>query len=146
MIIRLIILSFIIALHFLTPRYFFDALLKYCEWTMIFCMVAGIIVYLFKRNNKRVKSLSLILSINIAVYFLITCREAILDVSVPRMYYRLKMITGVESGLTNSLGYAIENFNYIQVLCSIIILKILVILLFVREKLPTNTIKLQVYK
>lgn len=104
-------------------------------------MVAGVIVYLFKRDNKRIKSLSLVLSINIALYFLITAREDIPDVGDPRIFYRLKIIIQGKNELANNLGYAIENFNYLQVLCSIIILVILLILLFVREKMPASTTK-----
>jgi len=97
-------------------------------------MIAGIIVYLFRRSDKRIKSLSLVLSINIALYFLITACEDIPDVGDPRMFYRLQIIIQGKSELANNFGYAMETFNYIQVLFSIIILVILIILSLIRKR------------
>lgn len=139
MITRLTILGCVIALHLLTPRFFFSDVLRIFEWIMIGGMVVAILIYYFKQNDKRIKSLSLVLSINSALYFLITAGEYVPDIGDPRMFYRLKIIAGIKSGLADNLGYAIEYFNYIQVLLTIIIMGIIIVLLFIREKQPAKT-------
>lgn len=140
MFIRIIIFNFITAVYFITPRFFYSDFLEECDWVVILCMLIGVLIYAYKKSIKGVWLLSLILSINTLVYFLITARESIPDVGDPRIFYRVIVIAGLSSPIADSWGYLIEQVNYIQVFFSIMLVISLMILCLIQKR-KSHTLK-----
>jgi len=117
MVLRFIIVIIIIVLHFLTPRWFLSDFVVLSDYVMM--LFGGISLVTYKVNG-RILLLSLVLSLNALIYFLITTELITSDIGEERVVSRMQLIFSVSKTLPNGLGRFVEEFNALQVVIALI--------------------------
>ena len=115
MIKRILILLVALAVHILTPHWFLKDFLLIGDWLMIFFGLLSLIIYRLIGNDKKVFRLSLLMSLSVFVYFIISAQLLSSEVGIDKIVYRLPLIFNFTFDLPNSLGKLIEISNAAQI-------------------------------
>ncbi len=140
MILRILILVIAILLHILTPHWFLKDYLTVGDWIMIFFAFLSAAMYNSMRGIKKINFLSVFLSLNVLVYFIITTQILAPDVGVERAVCRLQFILRNSITLPIIISSWIEIINTIQIIFSIAI-GILLVFQFYKKKTANKLTK-----
>jgi hypothetical protein len=137
MIVRVLILAVSMLLHILTPRWVLNDFLAISDWIMISFLLMSPIIYRFLGGDKNVNSLSLLLSINCLLYFIMTVKVSASEIYDERAVYRLMVVLNKSIDMPLKFSKVIETINALQIVLSIVIL-ILAGLKYLRKRFITH--------
>ncbi len=126
MIFRISLIIICLLLHLLTPSWFKSDIVEILDWVMITTSFISALLYYFFNNIKSIKNISLWISLNAIVYYLVSmhgCTFEVLESDCSAS--RLTAIFDISISLNTEIVELIEWINIIQVIINLILILIL---------------------